>query len=168
MSRPHAAAPKVYLAGPLFTDGERAWHGRAKELLAAKGLDVLWPGDLLSDAEVAAAGEKAPDLIFRACRDALEGCDVVVALLDGTQVDDGTAWEIGYAHAMGKPVYGVRTDMRSAGETRHSLVNAMIQGCLAGLSKSVDEIGELVRKAGRPDAPGPEGRKDGGRRGDGT
>ena len=44
--------------------------------------------------------------MLKAIRDraAIDACDVVVALLDGAQVDDGTAWEIGYAYAKGKPV----------------------------------------------------------------
>ena len=43
---------------------------------------------------------------MEADRDALLSCGVVVALVDGAQVDDGTAWEIGYACAMGIPVIG--------------------------------------------------------------
>ncbi|MBQ3892854.1 MAG: nucleoside 2-deoxyribosyltransferase [Mailhella sp.] len=43
-----------------------------------------------------ATGEKVTaKQIMEADRDALLSCDVVVALLDGAQVDDGTAWEIG-------------------------------------------------------------------------
>ncbi len=52
-------------------------------------------------------------------RAAIDDCDVVVALLDGAQVDDGTAWEIGNAYATGKPIIGVRTDFRNAGDTHH-------------------------------------------------
>jgi nucleoside 2-deoxyribosyltransferase len=37
----------------------------------------------------------------------------MVAILDGSQVDDGTAWEIGYAYARGLPVWGLRTDFRT-------------------------------------------------------
>ena len=54
-------------------------------------------------------------------------CDVVVALLDGAQVDDGTAWEIGYAYAKGMPVIGLRTDFRLCADSDGGLVNAMIQ-----------------------------------------
>jgi nucleoside 2-deoxyribosyltransferase len=37
---------------------------------------------------------------------------LIVANLDGHDVDAGTAWEIGYAVAKGKTVFGVRTDRR--------------------------------------------------------
>ena len=82
---------------------------------------------------------------MEACRDALDGCDVVVALLDGTQVDDGTAWEIGYAHARGKVVVGIRTDFRQAGDTRYSVVNAMIEGSCKAIVRDVDELLQVVK-----------------------
>jgi hypothetical protein len=34
--------------------------------------------------------------IFSRCKSNLDDADMVIALLDGPQVDDGTAWEIGY------------------------------------------------------------------------
>jgi nucleoside 2-deoxyribosyltransferase len=131
---------KIYLAGPLFTDAERAWHKSAKAEMTAAGFDVVWPGELLTRRRIEEAGGDAPALIFKTCRDALDSCDLVVALLDGTQVDDGTAWEIGYAYAGGKPVYGIRTDTRLAGDTGFSRVNGMIEGCLAGLGKKTAEV----------------------------
>jgi nucleoside 2-deoxyribosyltransferase len=131
---------KIYLAGPLFTDAERRWHQTAKAKLTAAGLEVVWPGELLTDARIKAAGQGAPSLIFKTCKDALDKCDRVVALLDGVQVDDGTAWEIGYAYAEGKPIYGIRTDTRIAGETGFSRVNGMIEGCLSGLVGTVPEL----------------------------
>jgi nucleoside 2-deoxyribosyltransferase len=65
-------------------------------------------------------------------------------LLDGQQVDDGTAWEIGYAYARGIPVYGLRTDVRHAGETPYSHVNSMIEGGLAGFTQNVEELVRML------------------------
>ena len=134
----------IYQAGPLFSEAEKAFHRRLSAALRAAGHTVVWPGDLLTDAQIATAGPAAVNLIFTACKQALDRAGLVVALLDGTQVDDGTAWEIGYAHARGLPVYGLRTDSRMAGETPHSRVNSMIQGCLAGLAGSVDEVVGMI------------------------
>ena len=53
-----------------------------------------------------------------------------LALLDGTQVDDGTAWEIGYffaTKAADAKIVGIRTDFRRAGESEHAIVNAMVE-----------------------------------------
>ena len=135
----------VYQAGPLFSEAEKNFHRRLSAALRAAGHTVIWPGDLLTETQIATAGPDAITLIFTACKHALDRATLVVALLDGTQVDDGTAWEIGYAHARGLPVYGLRTDSRMAGETPHSKVNSMIQGCLAGLAGSVEELLEMIR-----------------------
>ncbi len=140
---------KIYQAGPLFSDADRAWHWVFKAKLEAAGYDVLWPGDLF------AAGEKVTaKQIMEADRDALLSCDVVVALLDGAQVDDGTAWEIGYACAKGMPVIGLRTDIRLCADSDGGLVNAMIQGSVLDICRSGDEVigvlDTLRRGRGKP------------------
>ena len=134
----------IYQAGPLFTDAECAWHRMFSERLRSAGYNVVWPGDLLTNAQIEAAGNKAVSLIFDSCRRAIDSCTCVVALLDGTQVDDGTAWEIGYAYAKGLPVYGIRTDFRQAGDTRYSYANSMIQGSLTGFARSVEELVKVL------------------------
>lgn len=119
---------RVYQAGPLFSEAEIQWHRALSARLAQAGHEVVWAGDLVSAEDVAAWGDTAPQHIFATDRAAIDRAEVVVALLDGPQVDDGTAWEIGYAHARNIPVVGIRTDFRQSGECRHSVVNAMIQG----------------------------------------
>ena len=63
----------------------------------------------------------------------------VVAVLDGAQVDDGTAWEIGWAHARGIPVYGLRTDQRLSQQPDEP-VNLMIFVSLRHLCASIEEL----------------------------
>jgi hypothetical protein len=46
----------------------------------------------------------------------LRSCDIVLGVMDGTEVDSGTASEIGFAAALGKKCYGLRTDFRDCGE----------------------------------------------------
>ncbi len=138
----------IYQAGPLFTDAERQWHRATKDAMENAGMkvDVIWPGELLTGEQIDAAGADAPSLIFKVCKDALDDSDMVVALLDGTQVDDGTAWEIGYAYAKGKRIYGIRTDSRVAGDTKFSRVNGMIEGCLSGLARTVPELVSMITR----------------------
>jgi nucleoside 2-deoxyribosyltransferase len=109
---------KVYQAGPLFTEAERLWHKAFKAKLDGAGFEVVWPGDLFDPKELADMGSKAMDHIFKACKDHIDQADLIVALLDGVQVDDGTAWEIGYGYAKGIPAWGIRTDFRNAGDTK--------------------------------------------------
>jgi nucleoside 2-deoxyribosyltransferase len=126
----------IYLAGPLFTEAERAWHTQTKHLLqqtAARqdaAIDVIWPYELITAEEIAALGSAARPEIFRRCKQGLDTARIVVALLDGTQVDDGTAWEIGYffsRKSAGQTIIGIRTDFRKAGESAGAIVNAMIE-----------------------------------------
>ena len=53
----------------------------------------------------------------------------MIAFLDGSQVDNGTSWEIGYFSAGKSPeqkIIGIRTDFRRAGESEGAVVNAAI------------------------------------------
>lgn len=101
---------KLYLAGPLFTQAERRWLRELGAALVARGHEVFLPQD---DASLPLLRDP-PDFhgAFESCRDAIDGCDAVVAALDGPDADSGTAWECGYAYARSRPVVVVRTDFR--------------------------------------------------------
>lgn len=133
----------IYQAGPLFTDAEQHWHlalkKKIEESIKTQGhvAKVIWPYELLpGEVETNEVGKG--QLIFKTCLDALTSADVVIALLDGVQVDDGTAWEIGYAYALGKPILGIRTDFRQAGEHPGATVNAMVEYSCSNISRTTD------------------------------
>ena len=145
---------RIYLAGPLFTQAEQDWLRRLKAQILARApaapVEVCWPHDLFSAQEIANWADRAKHEIFDRCREHLDRADAVVALLDGTQVDDGTAWEIGYFYARrkpGKPIIGIRTDFRKAGDTANACVNLMIDCACDAIVTTVDdlliEIGKL-------------------------
>jgi nucleoside 2-deoxyribosyltransferase len=130
---------KIYLSGPLFSQAEIDWGKHISTLLQKRlnGIDILWPHEMAAE---------SPEDIFKANLQALDECDLMVAILDGPQVDDGSAWEIGYFFSQGKSVLGIRTDFRRAGEHEHSQVNLMIEcSCLA----LVDEEDRLVEELKR-------------------
>ena len=132
---------RVYLAGPLFALAERRFMARLRDLAGElPGVEPVWPGDLFTDEELAALGADAKSRLFAGCRDALDGCDLIVAVLDGPAVDDGTAWELGYAYARGLPAWGLRTDCRNAGETAGSLVNCMIECACQAIHRDLDVL----------------------------
>ncbi len=128
-------ALKIYLSGPLFSRGEIAWGERVKTFLEEMLPDVrvIWPQELSSC-------QAGPEQIFQANLEALNDADIMVAMLDGSQVDDGTAWEIGYFFSANKRVFGLRTDIRRAGETDASRVNLMIECSCCALAGSLDEL----------------------------
>ncbi len=136
----------IYLGGPLFTEAERAWLTALKRQIEKSGRDtvVIWPWELFAPGEVESLGCDASKEIFRRCRDALDQCDTVVALLDGPMVDDGTAWEIGYAYARQKRIIGIRTDIRRGGECDGARVNAMIEHACMEVVNSIDKLLSLI------------------------
>ena len=140
---------RIYQAGPLFTAAEIRWHQDLKQQLTIAGYDVQWPGDFFTLGEIDAFGAAAPKFIMERDRVAIEACDTVLALLDGPQVDDGTAWEIGYAYAKGKPVIGIRTDFRNGGDTTHGRVNAMIEGSCVAIVKDFAGILQILAQVGK-------------------
>jgi len=63
----------------------------------------------------------------RANQRAIERADALVAVLDGADVDSGTAAEIGYAAARGLPIVGYRGDTRLAGDNDGAIVNLQVE-----------------------------------------
>ena len=52
--------------------------------------------------------------------------DAVLAVLDGSDVDSGTAAEVGFAAAIGKPIVGIRSDVRKSGDNKATAINLQI------------------------------------------
>jgi nucleoside 2-deoxyribosyltransferase len=82
--------------------------------------------------------------VFAADLRGLQGADAVVAVCDGALVDDGTAWEVGYAYARGIPIYGLRTDPRAVRPDER--INLMIETSLVGIATSIDELTGLLAR----------------------
>jgi nucleoside 2-deoxyribosyltransferase len=131
----------AYVAGPLFSEAERALNARVARALSDAGFTVYLPQ---RDAPPA-NGDGYAARIYAANVEALRRADVVVAMCDGSQVDDGTAWEIGHAVARGIPVYACRTDGRRVSPEER--VNLMIEQSVAGFATSIDELLALVTRA---------------------
>ena len=96
----------IYIAGPFFTDKERAFLKivieSAKEIFPNEELFIpmehfIPDGENLSNNEWAEA-------VFKMDVEALNKCNRVIAAYSGLYSDTGTAWEIGYAYAKGIPV----------------------------------------------------------------
>jgi nucleoside 2-deoxyribosyltransferase len=101
---------KLYFAGPLFSAAERDWNAAMTGRLRAAGHEVFLPQDQEHGKD--AAGIFATDV------GGIDWADALVAIMDGSDPDSGTAWECGYAYGK-KPVVLVRTDFRGAGDPRY-------------------------------------------------
>ncbi len=112
----------VYLAAPLFSEAELDFNLRMRDDIKAAGFNVFLPQE---DSNNIKDEKTRQRIIFGRNEAAIQDSDIIVAVIDGTDVDSGTAWEIGYAHAMGKPILGLRTDFRTLGI--EGTVNLMIE-----------------------------------------
>ncbi len=107
---------RIYFAASLFTQIERKWNRMMAEALQRlmPDLDIVMPQDFKTAGKY--NDERHYGALFRMCVDGVDSSDAVLAILDGTDVDSGVSWEMGYAYARGKPVVGVRTDFRPGAE----------------------------------------------------
>ena len=89
---------KLYFAGPWFDEKAsllyHACEHIAEELKAVNKYKIYYPKNEVN---------KTPREAFEKNVKRIQGADVVVALV--SRKDVGTAWEIGMAYALGKPVY---------------------------------------------------------------
>jgi nucleoside 2-deoxyribosyltransferase/predicted secreted protein len=133
---------RVYLAGPLFSEAERAFNRTVRDLLQAHFFRVYLPQ------EAAEAPGREPDAdgaIYQTHVAALRETDVVVAVCDGPDADSGTAWEMGYASALGIPLVALRTDSRRFSAERR--LNLMLERSAA---RVVTDTGMLPAVLGSP------------------
>lgn len=131
---------RIYLAAPLFSEAERAYNFLVGEELKSLGFDVFLPQSVEKNGEQILTKEKMSE-IFRKDITEIDKSDIVVAICEGTDVDSGTAWEIGYAYAKNKPVFSLRTDARIFGGDEH--VNLMLEESSTFCVKLKDLIEKL-------------------------
>jgi nucleoside 2-deoxyribosyltransferase len=110
---------KLYLAGPLFTRPEQDWISTLATGLRAAGHEVFVPHENQRPNPTA-------QQIFETDMSGLDWCEAVVAVMDGSDPDSGTAWECGYAYARSKPIVTFRSDFRLVGEARGVSFNLML------------------------------------------
>ena len=141
---------KIYFAGPLFTPYERSFIDSCAAVLRADGFEVFVPHEheLEAGADVTAAWILSKDL------PAIQRADAMLAILDGSSVDDGTACEIGIFHALmqsdpsKKGIVGLLTDLRGIrGESAG--LNLFVEGVIEDVGRivvSMEEALDVLRR----------------------
>jgi len=124
----------VYLAAPLFSEAECDFNRKLRDELTSAGFNVFLPQE---DSNNIKDNKDRQKIIFNKNLGGIERSDIIVAVIDGADVDSGTAWEIGFAFARGKTVVGLRTDFRSLGI--EGTVNLMVERSVV-LCMSVSEL----------------------------
>lgn len=139
----------LYLAGPeVFLPDADAVVDEQRRICRELGLVPISPADKgLDDGDQTLP---IPDRIFANNIDMIEAADAVVANIDpfrGPDPDAGTAFEVGYAHGRGKPIYLWTEDTSTASqrvERLHGPLHTRADGALA------DRDGLMVENFGGP------------------
>ena len=137
----------IYFAAPLFSDAEREYNIRVVAEIE-QFYPVFLPqrdGRLISDLlRRGISIRSAFDQICQADLQAIKDCAIVVGVLDGSEINDGVAFELGYAFAMGRRCVALQTDFRRSIFGRN---NPMLEHCLiAAVSNSAALVEVLKRE----------------------
>ena len=131
---------RVYLASPLgFNPEHNDYRQRIKNHLSSQGHEIFdpWEQDNSSQAINTALLKESPEerraaitlaaaYTGKVNASGIESSDVILAVLDGTEIDSGTASEVGYAAGIGKKCYGLRTDFRNMGDLPGLPINLQV------------------------------------------
>jgi nucleoside 2-deoxyribosyltransferase len=131
---------KIYMASPLgFSEAGRAFYKGVLRKVKRLGHTPIDPWTLTAEAKIDRVqkipyGAKKRDAwrkldveIGGNNRAGIDRADMVLAVLDGVDVDSGTAAEIGYAFAKGKPILGYRGDFRLSADNEGATVNLQVE-----------------------------------------
>lgn len=117
---------KAYLANGLFGMADRLFNtiiatSIRKEI---KGVELYVPqeNDAINDKSAYADSIT----IAGADMDKLEESDILIAVIDGVEIDSGVAAEIGAFYMTGKPIFALYTDVRQQGRDNDKKIKALI------------------------------------------
>jgi len=163
---------RIYMAGPLgFSEAGRRFHESILvPFVKGLGYDVLDPWALTDPGTIDAVRTMPDGPERRAAwrrlnhemaarnRAAIDEADAVVAVLDGTDVDSGTAAEIGYAFARGKLIVGYRGDFRLSADNEGAVVNLQVEFFIRESGGTIVPRHEELEPALRPLRSRPSGK----------
>ena len=162
---------KIYMASPLgFSEAGRSFYnGTLIPEVIRLGFEVVDPWTLTDQAKIDAVqnmphGQARRDTWRRLNveiggnnRAGIDRSDAVLAVLDGTDVDSGTAAEIGYAFAKGTPILGYRGDFRLSADNQGSTVNLQVEYFIRQSGGDiVTKLADLAPALARMKAAGPK------------
>ena len=129
--------PKVYMAGPLFNEGDRYTNQLNSDALRAAGYTTFLPQEIVIN-------EKSSPLIKAGCfymdLKAIRECDILLANCNGIEIDSGTAAEIGLAYALKKRILAYKSDVRNY-YNAVNVLNNFVAGLVDGpVLRSIEEV----------------------------
>jgi nucleoside 2-deoxyribosyltransferase len=124
---------KIYLASPFFNEKELKHVSEVENVLRSLGHTVFSPREhQLSDFEFGSVEWRTH--VFRNDVDHIKWCDAIVAIIKDNYDDTGTAWELGFGYAIGKPIYVYNPTGKP--------LNLMVTDSLHAYFETIEEIKE--------------------------
>ncbi|NOR48203.1 MAG: nucleoside 2-deoxyribosyltransferase [Methanosarcinaceae archaeon] len=134
----------IYLAAPLFSEAEQEFNRKLRDQIVERGFSVFLPQEDSNDTTDMRHDEKQ-SYIFNKNFKAIDNSNLIVAILDGgSDVDSGTAWELGYAFANNKTVLALKTDFRTLGS--EGIVNLMVEVSVDALATDVSGLMDALEQ----------------------
>ena len=137
---------KVYIAAPLFSEGERAFNERIDAVVRSCGHETFLPqrdGGCVAFLPDFIDGVPKKEYLFKLDCGHMDWCDAILFLFDGRVPDEGACFELGYCYAKGKRCIGYKSDVRSFID---GFDNLMLLGPPEIILKNEDELREFFRK----------------------
>lgn len=95
---------KIYMAGAFFRPETKTKIDSLVEQMREHGYDVYVPQEHTVPNAWEMSQEDWAREVFKMDVAAIQDCDMLFVVYDGLYSDSGTAWEIGYAYALGKNI----------------------------------------------------------------
>ena len=141
---------RLYVAGPLFSEAERAWLDDLAARLRSDGFDCFVPHENFPE-----LADVTLEEVYRIDSEGLRSSNALVAWLDGPMVDDGTACEIGMfaelVRSGGEHYRGIvaittdiRLERRRAGNVVGGGMNLFVGGAIASCGRICHTVDEVV------------------------
>ena len=131
---------RIYIAAPLFSEGERNFNETIDIIARECGHETFLPqreGGCVADLPDMIHGMPKRKYLFHLDCEHMEWCDTVLFLFDGRVPDEGACFELGYCYAKGKRCIGYKTDARSFID---GFNNVMLDGALEVILHNPDEL----------------------------
>jgi len=130
----------VYIAGPLFTPSQRNYLEKINKLIKSLGFNTYLPH---KDGGLFIRGITKSADFFDKDLNALDNCNILIAVLNGNEVDSGTAWEMGFAYFKKIPIIGILEDSRKPND---DLLNVMISNSTIKIARNLEELKEELER----------------------
>lgn len=134
--------PAIYMAGPLFNEGDRYTNLKNSDALRAIGYTTFLPQEIVIT-------NKSSVLVKAACfymdLKAIHLCDALVVNCNGIEIDSGTAAEIGLGYGLGKKLVLYKSDVRNYYNETFRL-NNFVGGLVDNLVyRTIEEVIEALQ-----------------------